>query len=364
MPNLSDKKPIVHVDILTPKQVLFFEKIIKMLEDLDVKVLATSRRYREVDQLLKLKKLKTNVLGSYGGKSLERKLFLSSQRTLLLTKLLYRVKPKVSVSYSSPETARVSFGLGIPHLCVNDSPHSEAVAKLTVPLSAKLLTPYVIPLKAWLKFGLDKKLIIRYKALDPIVWLKDFKPNPKVLSRLGISTDETIVVVRPEETYASYLLKQINGKFVYMKIVRNLLEELGKDVVLIVLPRYNEQLNTLKKAFKTKVLVPEKVVDATSLLSYSSVFVGGGGTMNIEAALLGIPTFSFYPGTSTYIEKFLFRKGLLKKVVNPKDLTRRVAKTLKNLDKVKKVYSLKAKKLVLNMEDPAKVIVKTIFTYL
>ena len=147
MLNLSDKKPVVHIDVLTPKQVLFFEKIIKMLEDLDVEVLVTSRRYREVDQLLELKKLKTYVVGSHGGKSLEKKLVSSSQRILKLTKLLHKIKPNVSVSHSSPETARVSFGLGIPHLCVNDSPHSEAVARLTVPLSKKLLTPSIIPLK-------------------------------------------------------------------------------------------------------------------------------------------------------------------------------------------------------------------------
>jgi hypothetical protein len=362
--NLSDKKPVVHIDVLTPKQVLFFEKIIKMLEDLNVEVLVTSRRYREVDQLLELKKLKTYVVGSHGGKSLEKKLVSSSQRILKLTKLLHKIKPNVSVSHSSPETARVSFGLGIPHLCVNDSPHSEAVARLTVPLSKKLLTPSIIPLKAWLKFGLNKKLIVRYKALDPVVWLRDFQPNPKILSQLGISASETIVVVRPEETYASYLLKQTGGRFVYMKIVERLLEELDKDVVLVVLPRYKEQLDILKRTFNGRIIVPERVIDATSLLFYSSIFVGGGGTMNTEAALLGVPTFSFYPGKPTYIEKFLSKKGLLKRVVNPKSLTRKIVKTLKNLDEVKKVCTLKARKLILNMEDPAKVVVKTISDYL
>ena len=363
--NKPEKETVVHIDILTPKQVLFFEKIVKTLEDLNIKVLVTSRRYREVEQLLELKRLKSHIVGSYGGKSLEGKLVSSSKRIIELTKLLCKTKPKLSISHSSPEAARASFGLGIPHICVNDSPHSEAVAKLTVPLSERLLTPYVIPLKAWVRFGINKRMVVRYRALDPIVWLKDFKPNPKILGQLGVSADETIVVVRPEETYASYLLKKTGGKPFYLKIIESLLKVLGGNVTLVVLPRYEEQLKTLKRrTFKGRIVVPEKVVDAASLLSYSSVFVGGGGTMNTEAVMLGIPTFSFHPGTPTYVEKFLSRRGLLERVTNPKTLAKKVAKTLREIDRVKRVYALKAKKLVLGMEDPVKVVVKTVSSFL
>ena len=360
----SDEK-IVHVDILTPKQVLFFGKIIEMLKNKDIKVYVTSRRYREVIQLLKLKKIYPSIVGVHGGGNLESKLMASTKRILGLTKILSKIKPKVSVSFSSPETARVSFGLGIPHLCVNDSPHAEHVAKLTIPLSQKLLTPSIIPTHVWLRLGATKEMIVKYRGLDPVVWVKGFKPNKKVLDQLKISTKKPIITVRPEETYAAYLLKNsLYKKPLYIEVVKWLLKKLKKDVVLVVLPRYTEQLKNLRKIFGKEIILAEKVVDGTSLLFYSSVFVGGGGTMNVEAALLGIPTFSFHPSRLIYVENFLIQKGLMEKILNPKTLSEKVAKTLKNLDKIKKIQRLKAENLVLKMENPAEVVVKTILSYL
>jgi len=80
--------------------------------------------------------------------------------------------PDLAISYCSPEAARISFGLGIKHIAFCDSPHANAVMRLTLPLIQKLLIPHVIPKNEFSRYGIDKKNIISYKAIDAVVTIK------------------------------------------------------------------------------------------------------------------------------------------------------------------------------------------------
>ena len=352
----------IHVDILTPKQVLFFTPLLKKLAEHDITTLLTTRKYREVNQMMGLNKIHASVIGKHGKGDIAGKLEASLKRTLKLSRFFKDTNPNLSLSFSSPEAARVSYGLGIPHITVNDSPHAEAVAKLTIPLSRKILTPAVIPIQAWQKYGATKKMIVKYNALDPFVWLKEFKPDKKILQIFGLQTDEHLVTVRPEESFASYLLNKTRGKTLIIKIIEKLLTL--KDVKIIVLPRYEEQIKILKNKFDNKIIIAEKAVDGASLLFFSSVFIGGGGTMTSESALIGVPTFSCYPEKSTFVEKYLIQKGLVTRINDPDLLTKSVTQTLKTLDETRPTQMVRAKKLISNMEDPTEVILKTILSFL
>ena len=85
---------------------------------------------------------------------------------------LRRFKPDLVISYGSPEAARISFGLGIKHIMFCDSPHANAVMRLTLPLIQKLLIPYVISKKEFSKYGINEKDIVQYKAIDAVVTMK------------------------------------------------------------------------------------------------------------------------------------------------------------------------------------------------
>jgi len=135
----------VFIDILTPKQGMLFSKLSKHLRENGHSIFLVTRAYREAVQLLSLKGTNALVVGKHGGENLSSKLTASVERTLKLTSIMTELRPDVAVSFSSPETSRVAFGLGIPHVCINDSPHAEAVARLTVPLATILLTPKAIP---------------------------------------------------------------------------------------------------------------------------------------------------------------------------------------------------------------------------
>ena len=135
---------------------MFFKPAIDILrKQKNNEVLCTSRQYREANELAKIKGLDLLIVGSHGGADLYKQLYESTARVMELSKTIQRFSPDLAVSFSSPEASRVSFGLGVDHLGFNDSPHAEAVARLSVPLLTKLFTPSIIPLTSWTKYGVN-----------------------------------------------------------------------------------------------------------------------------------------------------------------------------------------------------------------
>ncbi|MGC8849082.1 MAG: DUF354 domain-containing protein, partial [Candidatus Bathyarchaeia archaeon] len=128
------------------------------------------------------------------------------------------------------------------------------------------------------------------------------------------------------------------------------------------LPRYREQRLRYIKAFKGKVRVPERIVDGASLLSYSAAFVGAGGTMTCEAALLGVPTLSCYPLEPTIVERFLAEKGLIMRSLDPGRIVEFIVEALRD-ESLAAASKSKARPLLESMEDPADSISEAIEAY-
>lgn len=338
---------------------MLFARLSERLTGRGHQVFQTTREYREVVQLLHLKGTDAIVVGKHGGGKLLDKLKASAKRTLRLATLIKKWNPDVAVSFSSPEATRVAFGLGIPHICINDSPHAEAVARLTIPLSKRLLTPKMIPKEAWTAFGMAANNIVQYNALDAWAWLKDFKPNERIRAELGLDEAKPILTFRTEETFAAYLLHKARKIPIVASTIRALLQT-SRDFQVVVLPRYEKQAAVLKNIFREKVVTCHATVDAPSLLSFTSIFVGAGGTMTSEAVLLGVPTFSCYPEEPYLIEKYLLSKGLATRETNPMKLARRILEVLDNLKTARKKQSENARRLTSAFEDPVDVIVKTV----
>ena len=135
-------------------------------------VLCTSRDYNQVTQLAKIRNLKLVIVGKHGGSERHDKLNASLSRAKLLSVRIKKFSPDITISFCSPEAARVSYGLNIDHICFSDSPHASAVMRLVIPLVQKLLIPWIIPKKEFTKFGIDGKDIINYKAIDAAVIAK------------------------------------------------------------------------------------------------------------------------------------------------------------------------------------------------
>ena len=199
----------VWIDILTPKQALFFEPLIDTLKERGDEVVVTSRRYREAELICRKRQIDAVFIGSHGGKELRNKLSASLERSKLLLEYFEEDKPDALVSFSSPEAGRIAFGLGIINICVSDSPHAEAVSKLTIPLADCLLTPWIVPEKSWTVYGIERSKIESYKALDPFVWLSRKDLSEKFHLGLNLDKSKTTISLRLEESFAAYIKNDI-----------------------------------------------------------------------------------------------------------------------------------------------------------
>lgn len=310
-------------------------------------VICTSRKYREVTHLAKIRRLKVIVTGRHGGAERYEKLNASIGRMNRLARVIKEISPDVLISFCSPEAARIAYGFNIKHIAFQDSPHAEAVMRLTVPLVQKLLIPWIIPKKEFIKFGIDKKNIISYRSIDAAVIVKR-KINKKYLT---LDNRKKTILIRVEEEQAAYSSK--NRRII--SIIKAISDEF-KDSNIVVLGRYSSQIKFMKKLFRKKVTVLSKVVDGKKLLSSCHVFVGSGGTMTAEAALLGVPTIS-YNAVPNLIEKYLVLKKLVVRADSPKGIVSVIKKFLKGTNMNTK---LKAKKMLSQMEDPYQKLVKVL----
>ncbi|MDE1763220.1 MAG: DUF354 domain-containing protein [Thaumarchaeota archaeon] len=325
-------------DILTPKQLLFFGPMIQKLGK-NHKILCTSRKYSQVVDLAKLKRVNLVLAGKHGGSEREEKLRASTQRIDRLTDIVSKFSPDLVISFCSPEASRVAFGLGLKHIVFSDSPHAEAVMRLTLPFAQKLLIPWIIPKEEFVRYGISKNSIIQYRAIDAAVIVK----NKSNIKSIKVDKRKKTIVIRPEESAAAYVLGKASTS-------NNIIYEFSKEAKkynVIVLARYKPKINSLRKEFGDKVKIMNKVVDGKSLLSITDLFIGSGGTMTAEAALMGVPTIS-YDAVPNHVEKYLVKTGLAKRETNPKSILQAAKKMLEKGSTNKE----RAQRILNSMEDP------------
>ena len=339
---------MIWFDLVTPKSVLFFIPIIKEIENRGRQVLVTAREgqgYSEVVELLNLYDISFFNRGEFGGASLRDKLHASIERQKALMEFVTLYDIDRLVCLCSVDANRVAFGLGMPIVNFYDIPLSDHTenfkkalpqARLTLPLSSKVIKPFVVPDDIFRRFSLDYEMIYSYNFIDPLIWLKDFKPSfdevKSILSKYEIDYDKPMIVIREEEYKASYVDKQYPILYESLKEIKK-----QNSANIIIIPRYESEY--LKKQFPFAYVIEEKVV-IQHLLAYADLFIGGGGTLNTEACYFGTPTISTRSFISHY-DKYQIDKGLMV-WVNTKDELLSSCKKLisKRIDKrAKEVFS-------------------------
>jgi uncharacterized protein len=333
----------VWLDLLTPKQILFFRPVITELQSRGAEVLATSRHYREVGPLAERGGLELRYVGDRGVRGPEDQLLAATKRQAEMIPIVQEFRPEVAVSIASAVCARVAFGLGIKHIAVNDSPHSEVAGRLSIPLSYHLLCPWVIPYGAWAKFGIRRDQVSTYHALDPAAWLKR-KPLSGPVPELD--PRKKTITVRVQESDAPYLSK---ADMTWTDRLLGALLDAFHETNLVALCRYDFQVDEVKSKFGSKFIVPGEVVSGYDLLSATDLFVGMGGTMNAEAALMGVPTISAFQG-NLYTDRYLEKVGLLARAFTTHELLAHAKRFL--AESYRAGYSKRSKRILDSMEDP------------
>jgi predicted glycosyltransferase len=330
----------IWIDFLTPKQLLFFEPLIKKLSKKH-ELLCTSRDYREAKELAKIRKLDVVIVGRHGGGDKAGKLLANIDRMNSLFKIIQKFKPELTLSFCSPDASRMSFGLGIKHIAFCNSPHHDKVMRLTIPLLDKLLIPKHIPKKAFTKYGISPKNVIQYNAMDEYLIVKG-KTFRNTVPKLHFKKKKTLLF-RTHEIQAAYPSKKVDT----IGIIKKISVEFP-DFNIIVLGRYYDEIKSLKKKLGKRIVVLDEVVDSGEILSLCDVFIGSGGTMTSEAILRGVPTLS-YNGVPNHDEKYLVRLDMLPRAESLSKIVE-VTNRLLNIDKKK--LKLKAKKFLDSMENP------------
>ena len=287
-------------DVLTPKHYLMFASLERIIGR-ENELLLTTREYEELDRVRRRIRVRAqdNVIGRHGGAEKENKLIESTRRAYELSRLIASSRPQLAVSFGSPEAARVSFGLGIPHALVCDSPHSFFVCKLTVPLSDVVIYPWIIPASSWKQYGASK--MVKYHSLDPTAWVlhREIWPEKNEVERAS----EGAIIIREEEYMSSYLPNSSGALEFALKLSREI-----PDRRFIMLRRYVRGIENYGN-----LMVYGGEFFGPNVLEKAAAFIGRGGTMNAEAALLGVKSFTLYPGEITCVDKYLIKVGALKK---------------------------------------------------
>jgi predicted glycosyltransferase len=295
--------------------VLVFRPLIKILRERGDEVEITARDYAQTLQLLELHGLEATVVGRHGGRSR-----LGKARSLAsrLRSLRRWARPRdfdLALAHGSHELTMTARRLGIPSATTHDYEFARLQHQLGMRAATKVVVPESIPPERLERFGVRPPKLLRYPGLKEEYYLSDFEPDPGVLEQLDVDSDHVLVVLRPPPDVSLYH-RHSNPLF------PQTLEYLGANdgVQAVVLPRTEEQRNYVRGLDVASMIVPDGAVDAQSLIALADVVVSAGGTMNREAAALGVPVYTTYGGRLGGVDEELIREGRLKPLTDPRAL--------------------------------------------
>src|SRR5215467_3878628 len=205
--------------------------------------------------------------------------------------------------------------LGIPSGTTHDYEFATLQHQLGMRAATRVVVPESIPPERLERFGVRPPKLQRYPGLKEEYYLSDFEPDPGVLERLGIDRTRTLVVLRPPPDVSQYH-RHSNPLF------PQTLDFLAAhpETQAVVLPRTEEQREFVRRLELPSMIVPDRAVDAQSLIALADVVVSAGGTMNREAAALGVPVYTTYGGRLGGVDEELIREGRLKPLTDPRAL--------------------------------------------
>jgi predicted glycosyltransferase len=305
----------VWIDMTASAHVLVFRPLIRILRERGDEVELTAREYAQTLQLLELHGLEAEVIGRHGGRSRAGK-----ARALLsrLGKLRRWAKGRgfdVALAHGSHELTMSARRLGIPSATTFDYEFALLQHQLGCRAATKVVVPEAIPEDRLARYGAVPPKLLRYAGLKEEYYLADFEPDPSVLDAWAIDPARVLVVLRPPPDVSLYH-RHSNPLF------PQTLEHLGRheNVHAVVIPRTEEQRLYVQGLDLPTVIVPERAVDAQSLIALADVVVSAGGTMNREAAALGVPVYTTYGGRLGGVDEELIRQGRLRPLTDPRAL--------------------------------------------
>lgn len=295
--------------------VLVFRPLIALLRARGDEVEITARDYAQTLQLLELHGLEAEVIGRHGGRSRLGKARSLGSRLGALRRWASGRGFDVALAHGSHELTMTARRLDIPSSTTFDYEFAWLQHQLGCRAATRVVVPDAIPLDRLARYGAESPKLLRYAGLKEEYYLADFEPDASVPGQLGVDPTRVLVALRPPPDVSLYH-RRSNPLF------PQVLELLGRrqDVHAVVLPRTHEQRDYVRELDLPSVIVPERAVDAQSLIALADVVVSAGGTMNREAAALGVPVYTTYGGRLGGVDEELIRDGRLVPLSDPRAL--------------------------------------------
>jgi predicted glycosyltransferase len=296
----------IWIDLDNSPHVPFFAPIVEELQIRGYATVLTARDCFQVHELADQFHLNYKLIGRHFGKNKIRKLAGLGWRALQLMPTVMRAMPDLAVSHCSRSQLIVSTSLRIPSVAISDYEFSTGSVVI---YPTWQMCPEVIPDAALPR---SRNQILKYPGIKEDVYVPRFVPDPRLRSQLGLRDDDLVVTLRPPANEAHYHTPKSDELF------DAAVEFLSRtpDVKLVAVPRNEKQAAAVKQKwpalFSTgQMRIPAHVVDGLNLIWYSDLVISGGGTMNREAAALGVPVFSVFRGKIGAVDQYLSLKGRL-----------------------------------------------------
>jgi predicted glycosyltransferase len=290
----------IWIDFINTPQVSFFEPFIKDLRSEGHEFILTCRDSSNTVDLLKQKGWAHTIIGDRVEKSLAKKLFAFPIRVNNLIKYLKKNKPDVAIGQSSFYLPIASKAVGFPSIYTNDNEH--ALGNIPSFLFAStIFLPENLSVQKAVKQGASRKKIIQYPGIKEGVYL--WEKGIEIQTGRNKSIQNTIYI-RPEPQTAQYY----SGKENFLDDFIIDLKDLYK--ITILTRDKNQREHYLKDKFEG-IEVPEKPLEFKSIATDCLVFIGAGGSMTREMAMMGIPTISVYQGELLDVDKYLIEQNLM-----------------------------------------------------
>ena len=309
----------IWLDFTNSPHPLLFAPIARRFEELGHTILVTARDNAQTLELARERWPNLVQIGVPSPNNPAAKVLSVGERVRDLRRWARSARPDVALSHNSYAQISAAKLLRLPAVTAMDYEHQPA-NHLAFRLAYRILLPEALPLDAVRSKGATPAKVVRYPGLKEEIYLADFEPDPSILDKVGIARGpETVVVVLRSPPVGALYHQFANPT--YERVLARIAET--SHALCVVLARYPEQRAAL--ADRANCIVPERAIDARSLMYASDLFLGAGGTMTREAALLGIPTVSIYAGEPAAVDLYLESSGRLRRLTDnaPLELTPR-----------------------------------------
>lgn len=310
----------IWIDLENTPHIPFFGPIIRELQNRGHRVLLTARDGYQTCELAGFHGLNFQRIGRHYGKRLTAKIWGLLVRGGQLAAFAFQEKPQLVLNLGSRSQNLAARLLRIPVAEIMDYEHTSEPALLQ---SRWYFMPEVVHTSVYAGTASDR--LRTYRGLKEDVYVPEFVPDSAILDQLGLRDAQVVVTVRPSATEAHY--HNPESEVLFVRLMERVLATPGVKTVL--LPRNQRQETTLRATHSEwfeggKVVIPPQVVDGLNLIWHSDLVVSGGGTMNREAAAMGVPVYSIFRGLLGAVDRHLCEDKRLVLIESPSDVDHKI----------------------------------------